>query len=453
MRTQWSSRRVFLLATIGGAVGIGNLWRFPYIAGDNGGAAFVLIYALCVLVLGVPLLCAELTLGRLGRRNPVDTIKALSTAASHRWPWMIIGWLSIVTPATAIATYGVVAGWTVDYAVNTAFSGGEIPDGMLASAAFESLIADPRRMVISFTVFVATTAWIVSGGIHNGLERAINIMMPAFFLLLLVLLAYSVATGSVAQAAEFLFRPDFSQIDGHVFLMALGQAFFSLGIGIGAVMVYGAYLPAETSIPNSAAVVATSDTLISIIGGMIIFPLVFEYGLDAGQGPGLVFVSLPIAFGIMPFGAFVGALFFALLAITALTTSIALLEPGVSWAADRFRIDRGAAARRLGALIWLGGCAIILSLSRFSDWKPLSFVPRFSDMGLFDLIDFLISAVFLPTCGLLIALFAGWTMSTHAMRGALAFDNVHFFSAWRWLCRYVAPVFVIALVLAHVLEL
>lgn len=436
----WSSKKVFLLATIGSAVGLGNFWRFPFITGENGGSAFVIVYVLCVITLGVPLLIAELMIGRLGGRNPVRTMRILTEGVRAGAIWRAIGWISIVTPMLAVTAYGVVAGWAFDYAYTMATGVHEGANGQSSQTKLDLLLDSPSRMYVSFTLFIAVATLVAAGGLKKGIEHAINVTMPALFLLTIVLLAYSALTADFGSGLKFMFEPDFSKLNMTVVLIALGQAFFSLSIGMGATLAYGSYLGPDVSIPRSAAIVATVDTLLAIAAGLIVFPLVFANHLEVAQGPGLVFVTLPIAFGQMAGGQFFGTLFFLLFAITGLTTAFALLEPAVAWLADRSRLSRRGAAITLGAASWGAGLFIVLSFNRLGHVRPLSFIPYFGEKGIFGVIDFLVSNILLPSCGLLLALFAGWMLPRAAVRSGFGPRDERLFVAWRFLSRYVAPV-------------
>ena len=313
---QWSSRRAFLLAAIGSAVGLGNIWRFPYITGVSGGGAFVLVYCLCIAIIGVPLLMAEIAIGRRGGRSPVGSMRKLSDEEGASHFWTSIGWQAVLAPTVGLMYYSVVAGWTLDYALAAlmgAFEGISDADG--AGAVFAELTGSPGRMMISHAFFILLTVFIVAAGVKNGLERATKYLMPVLLVILLVLVGYTALTADFVGGLRFLFTPDFGKLTPTIVLMAIGQAFFSVNVAVGAFITYGAYVPKHISIPRVAVVIAIADTAVALLVGLVIFPLVFSYGLEPGEGPGLVFVTLPIAFGQMPAGAFFGALFFALMAI------------------------------------------------------------------------------------------------------------------------------------------
>ena len=300
----WSSRLAFVLAVTGSAVGIGNIWKFPYLAGENGGGAFVLVYLLCVFLIGLPVLMSEVLIGRRGRRNPVATMALLGEeeGSSKNWRWL--GALGVVAGIFILSYYSVVAGWTLAYAPKAMLGQFEGATAAEVSQLFSDFTGDWRRVAVAHTVFMAITVFVIARGVERGLEQAVRFMVPALLTLMVVLLGYSVTSGSLGQAVEFMFTPDFQALGWDGALVALGQAFFSLSIGMGAIMAYGAYLPEETSISNAATTVVVADSGIAILAGLMIFPIVFANGLNPAEGPGLVFNTLPVAFGQMPFGVF-----------------------------------------------------------------------------------------------------------------------------------------------------
>gem|GEM_PF-62338 len=339
-RGLWSSRWVFFLAATGSAVGLGNIWKFPYVTGQNGGGAFVLVYLACILLIGIPLLMAEVMIGRRGRANPDGAVARLAREAGASSRWRVVGWLGGLTGFLILSFYLVVAGWALAY-VPATFSGGFTGvSGEASGALFGALLADPLRLVVCATLVLAATMLIVGFGVRGGLERSLRFLMPGLFVLMLVLVVYAAIEGEFAQALQFLFVPDFSELTAQSVLVALGHAFFTLSLGCGAMMVYGSYLPEGTSIAKTSILVALADTAVALLAGLAIFPLVFGNALEPGAGPGLIFVTLPIAFGQMPLGQVVGGLFFVMLVIAALTSAISLSEPSIAWLTERFRISR-----------------------------------------------------------------------------------------------------------------
>jgi len=435
----WSSRSSFLLAAVGAAVGLGNIWRFPYIAGQNGGGAFVLVYVGFVLLLGIPIITAELAMGRRGHQSPVVTMSNLARQEGRHQGWQLIGWLSILIPLLGLMYYSVVAGWAIDYVFQSAFGSFRGLDGDRSGAFFGELLASPWRMFFWHTMYIGLTVFVVAKGVKKGLERSVKIMMPALFVILLFMVGYAIFTGDFRAGLGFLFTPDFSKLTVPIVLMAMGQALFSLAIGVGAMMTYGAYLPKAVSLPFAATVIGVVDTLVAILAGLAIFPLVLGYGLNPGEGPGLIFVTLPVAFGQMPGGSMVGSLFFVLLTFAALTSSIGMLEPVVSWLEEHRGFKRPMMAILAGLLAWLVGLAVALSFNLWGHFRPLGMFSFFANKTIFDCMDFFVANVFMPINAFLIAVFAGWMMSRPSTLDEIGLKDGALFGYWRFILRYAAP--------------
>lgn len=449
---KWSSRRAFLLAAIGSAIGLGNVWRFPYITGVNGGGAFVLIYCACILVIAMPLLIAEIAIGRRGGESPVRSMQILCEQEGASKFWHSLGWQAIIAPTIGLMYYSIIAGWTLDYAVaniSGAFAG---VDAETSSDKFSSLIGNPVRLMFWHGLFIALTVAIVARGIRKGLEKAISYLMPCLFIILLLLLAYTAVTADFNGAARFMFKPDFSKVTADVVLMAIGQAFFSVNVAVGALITYGAYMPKHISIPRVAGVIALADTGVALMMGLIIFPLVISYGLVPGEGPGLVFVTLPIAFGQMPAGLVFGTLFFVLMSVAALTSTLGMLEPVVSFLEEKRRFTRPQTAIAMGIIIWLCGLPALLSFNLLSAFKPLDQFALFEGKTIFDLMDFFIANIVIPVGGLLIALFAGWVMTGDSIMDELNWsEKPALYLFWRILVRFVAPIAIISIFAVNLL--
>ena len=433
---QWSSRWAFIMAATGSAVGLGNIWRFPYITGEYGGGAFVLMYLACVLLVGIPIMMAEVMLGRRGRQSPINTMDSLSKEEGLNPAWRYLGWMGVVAGFLILSFYSVVAGWTLEYIFH-ASSGSFLTatDGEIGET-FDSLLRDPGQLLAMHTLFMALTVVIVAMGVKSGLERAVKFLMPALFILLLILVGYAMSTDGFQEGLYYLFYPDWSKLSGEGFLAALGQAFFSLSLGMGAIMVYGSYLPDDASIGHTTVSIALADTLVAIMAGLAIFPLVFAYGLEAGSGPGLIFVTLPIAFGQMPYGQVFGTVFFVLLLFAAWTSAISLMEPAVAWVVEKFNRSRAQAAIFMGLLIWVVGFGTVLSFNELSEFK-------FWRGTLFDNLDYLTLNILLPLGGLGIIVFASWVMCQNSSADELGHDAGMSYQLWRFLARYIAPVGVI----------
>jgi len=436
----WSSRFAFVLAVTGSAVGLGNIWKFPYVAGQNGGGAFVLVYLGCVALIGLPIMMSEILLGRRGRRNPVETMRILGDEEANQPAWALVGFTGMIAGFIILSFYSTIAGWTMAYTVKAATGTFVGQDAAMLGAEFGAFIANPIATGFWHTLFMAVTIVLVGLGVEEGIERAVRFMVPALVVLLLILLAYAVTTGQFAAGAAFLFEPDFSKITGTVVLAAMGQAFFTLSVGMGAVMAYGAYLPQDASIPGTALAVAAADTSIALLSGLVIFPIVFANGLDPAEGPGLIFQTLPLAFGQMPAGSFFGVLFFICLGFAALTSAISLMEPAVAWMVESFGLTRPTAALRVGGIIWALGLLTVLSFNYLADFK-------FGRGTIFDNLDFLSVNVLLPVGGLFLTVFAGWVMCQNSTADELDPSVGPMYRIWRLLTRYVAPVAVVLVLL------
>ena len=430
---QWSSRWAFILAATGSAVGLGNIWRFPYITGEHGGGAFVLVYIACIIGLGVPILMSEVMLGRRGRQSPINTMQTLAEEEGTSPYWQYLGWMGVLAGFLILSFYSVVGGWTMAYLVRAlagAFNGVTATD---TTNIFNELVEDPERLLAWHTLFIVLTTMIVARGVQHGLEKAVRFLMPALFLLLLVMVGYSLSTAAFPQAVSYLFTPDFSNLQTDDFLVALGQAFFSLSLGMGAIMIYGSYLPDRESIPRTAITIAFMDSLVAILAGLAIFPLVFTYGLEPGQGTGLIFQTLPIAFGQMPYGILFGSLFFVLLMFAAWTSSISLLEPAVAWLAENRGMKRVNAAMIAGTIAWVLGIGSLLSFNVIADNKLFG-------MTFFELMEYLTTNIMLPLGGLLTAVFAAWIMRRSSSMDELGMGAGLGYRLWQFAARYLAPV-------------
>ena len=318
---QWSSRFTFILAASAAAVGLGNIWKFPYLTGQNGGGFFVLIYLCCVLIMGIPLMMAEIALGRCGRRNPAGSFKAVATDNHTKPRWRWVGMLCIIAGALILSYYCVIAGWSVAYFLKAAWGKFNHIDAEQAGSMFQQLMHNPWQLLLWHTLIVITTVYVIAKGLEKGIERAVKYLFPSLVILLAVLIGYGMTTGYFHQAFVFLFDPDLSEIKTETILIAMGQAFFSLSIANGSIMMYGAYVPRNVSITSAAIAISLADTGIALAAGLAIFPIVFANGLSPSAGPGLIFESLPIAFGNMPFGYTLGGLFFLMLVFAAFTST------------------------------------------------------------------------------------------------------------------------------------
>ena len=337
---EWSSRWAFVLAATGSAVGLGNIWKFPYITGENGGGAFVLVYLISIGLIGIPIMMAEVMLGRRGRLSPINTMRKLAKAGGHSRHWQWLGWAGVLTGFLILSYYSVIAGWALSYTTRAALGEFTGADAGVIKNMFTDFISSPLALLGWHTLFMVMTMFIVSRGVRGGLEKAVKLLMPALFILLVLLVGYAVNTGAFARGVEFLFYPDFGSIGWNGILIAMGHAFFTLSLGMGSIMVYGSYLPKNISIAKTTFLIAGADTLVALMAGLVIFPIVFANELHAGSGPGLIFQTLPIAFGQMWGGLFFGTLFFILLVFAAWTSAISLIEPAVAWLVENHNMTR-----------------------------------------------------------------------------------------------------------------
>lgn len=432
----WSSKLAFVLAVTGSAVGLGNIWKFPYITGEYGGGAFVLVYLVAVFAVGLPIMTSEILLGRRGRRNPIATMRILGKeeGSTHHWQWL--GAIGVLAGFLILSFYSVIAGWILSYMAKTitgTFSGAS---PMQISALFAATSADWLGTTAWHTVFMVMTVVVVALGVQHGLERAVRILMPLLMLLLMALVVFSYLKGDFQRGWDFMFQPNFQALTSEGVLVALGQAFFTLSIGMGTVMAYGAYLPEGAPITSSAMTVVLADTLIAIMAGLVIFPIMFANGLDPASGPGLVFEALPLAFGQMPGGVFFGTLFFLLVAFAAWTSSIGLIEPAVAWIVETFYRPRTEASILVGVAAWLLGLGTVFS---FSIWKD----KLFWQGTVFDNLEYVSTNILLPLGGLLITVFAGWVLCRNSSSEELGIGSGLLYRGWRLMARFVAPIAVV----------
>lgn len=425
----WGSRFGFIMASVGSAVGLGNFWRFPYTAGQNGGGAFIIIYLLCVLLIALPLLMAEYSMGRKSGMSAVEGVQSLARAESKSQNWGIVTWIGSLTAFFILSFYVVISAWLLAYVIQAI--GGDL-NGTTAAESGQNFLntighgEDPMAskwyMLMLLGLFIAANVFVVGRGVKGGLERAATILMPLFFVMVLVVVGFSLANGDVARTVAFIFEPKWEDVGFKTFLAALGQAFFSIGVGVGLMITYGAYLDQKTNIPRSSAIIAGSDTFVALIAGFAIFPIVFAAGLNEGAGPSLFFVSMPVAFEAIPGGSIFAIVFFSLALFAAFTSSISLMEVGVSWLEERQGVTRVGAASGVGFVLFMVGAAYIFSLEYL------------------DFMDFMTEGLLLPLGGLLAAIFAGWILSRDMLVSELGEGTV--MNVWRFLIRWFVPPFI-----------
>ncbi len=436
----WIGKWTFILAATGSAVGLGNIWGFPYKAGTNGGGAFVLIYLLCILMIGIPIMISEIIIGRRSGNSPINAMKKTAIASNSSSVWQFVGWSGITAGILILSFYSVIAGICMNYIFISAFSSGEIS----STDQFSDVISSPLNLIFWHTLFMFLTALIVSAGVKDGIGRMVKILMPMLGFLMIFMVIYSMINGNFSQAMSFLFAPDFSSITSETLLQAMGQAFFSLSLGMGSIMAYGAYMPRDQKVINTSFTVGSLDTLIAMLAGLAIFPIIFAFNLEPNSGPGLVFISMLSAFNQMQFGQIIGPLFFMLLSIAALSSSISLLEPGVAYLAEEDILSRKRSAQVISIFIWILGIGSAFSFNIWSDFKLIS------DKNFLDSMDFIANQILLPLGGMLIAIFVGWFMKINFIRDELGATSKIVFVLWRFFIRFIAPVCVASIFLSQI---
>lgn len=439
---QWSSRLMFIIAAAGAAVGLGNIWKFPYIMGQHGGSAFMLLYLGCILLIGIPVLIAEVMIGRRGRQSPGLSVKALAVEAKVNTMWQFAGWLGLIGGFLILSFYSVIAGWAFAYVPKAATGSFEGLSAEGTGQLFGAFSTDFWSLLGWASLVIVLTCLVVAKGVKDGLERVIRWMMPALYLLLIALAVYAGTTGDFAKAAEFMFTPDFSKITVGGVLIALGHAFFTLSLASGVMMTYGAYVPAKVSIVRTSLWIALADTSVALLAAMVIYPLVFAYQLDAGQGPGLIFVTLPIAFGQMPAGILVGTLFFVMLVFAAFSSTIAMIESVVAWLVQSKGLSRARACLLSGIVLWLLSLITVCSFAGVEATQvQFNFVGK-EVRSWFDIIDHLTSGILLPLGGLAVAIFAGWKLPPAISKDELNTTPLTY-SIWLFCIRWLTPIAVL----------
>ena len=418
----WGSRFGFIMAAVGSSVGLGNFWRFPYTAGENGGGAFILIYLACVALVGLPLIMAEYAMGRKSGMSAIEGVQSLARAEGKSQSWGVATWIGSLTAFFILTFYMVISVWLIAFVLQAPTGKFEGMTAASSGANFEATIGNTWYILGLLALFLAANVAVVGHGVKAGLERVATILMPAFFVMLLVVVGFAIKNGDTAAAASFIFEPKWADVSFKTFLSALGQAFFSIGVGVGLMMTYGAYLSSDTNIPRSSAIVVGADTTVALIAGFAIFPIVFAAGMDPAGGPGLFFVSMPVAFGAIPGGSLFATVFFALALFAAFTSSISLMEVGVSWFEERQGVTRMGAAMGIGFVLFMIGAAYVFSLEYL------------------DFVDFMTEGLLLPLGGLLVAVFAGWIVSREMLTSELGEGNI--MNIWRFLIRWFVPPFI-----------
>ena len=426
----WGSRFGFIMAAVGSSVGLGNFWRFPYTAGENGGGAFIVVYLLCVLLIGLPVLMAEYGIGRKSGMSAVEGVESLARAESKSQNWGAVGWVGTITATFILSFYMVISAWLLAFVIQALKGSFAGMDAVASGTNFNNVIGQGEHALASkwyilllLGLFIGGNIIIVGRGVKGGIEKAASILMPAFFAMLVVIVGFALVQGDAAKTVAFLFQPKWGDVGFKTFLEAIGQAFFSIGVGAALMVTYGAYLDRGTHIPRASVIIAGSDTFVALIAGFAIFPIVFAAGLDPAGGPSLFFVSMPVAFGgLGAVGSVMAVLFFSLALFAAFTSSISLMEVSVSWLEERQGVTRLGAAMGVGFMLWLVGAAYVFSLEYL------------------DFMDFITGNILLPLGGLLLAVFAGWVLSRDMLTSELGEANI--MNVWRFLMRWFVPAFV-----------
>ncbi|HPV88646.1 MAG TPA: sodium-dependent transporter [Bacteroidales bacterium] len=443
-RDEFSGFFGVLVAAVGSAVGLGNLWRFPYLVGQNGGAAFILIYLAFVMIICLPIIISEFIIGRRSRAN---TVKAFQILAPNT-PWSIIGVVGVLASFCIMAFYTVVGGWTLDYLFRSLIHLFSKPDISSLESQFTNLVTSPVRPILWTVVFMIFNAFIVMSGVKKGIEKYSKIMMPVLFLMIVILMIQSFTLPGAAKGVEFLVKPDFSKINTQVVLAALGQAFFSLSLGMGCMITYGSYIPSRENLSKLSFTTAISDTLFAILAGLAIMPAVFAFGISPQEGPGLVFIVLPRIFAQIPLGNLFAVIFFIILFIAAITSVISLLEVITAYVTERLKMKRTIAVLLISLMVTV--CASFSSLSQ-GVLKEVKLFGR----TIFDFFDHLSANILLPLGGLFIVLFVGWYMKKSQVYDEFTNQGTlkgTLFGAFYFIIRYVAPVAIAAVFLDLILR-
>lgn len=481
----WKHRWTFVLAATGSAVGLGNIWKFPYITGENGGGAFVLVYLACILCVGVPVMMAEALIGRKGRMSPINSMKLISKESNSFFGFKLVGWMGALAGFIILSFYTVIAGWALIYVVKLGSGVFTNASSEVAGKEFGGLLSNPWLLLVLHSLFTIMVGLVSARGVHKGLESSSRLLMPLLFIMLVVLFGYSLSQPGFGEAFSFMFNFDFDRLTANSVIIALGHSFFTLSLGMGAIMAYGSYMPREESLSKTVITVASFDTLIALISGLIIFSIVFTNGLEPSAGPGLLFQTIPLAFGSLPFGSLFGVIFFLLIVIAAWSSAFSISEPVVAWAVEK-GFSRLKATIIVCGLTWLLGIGSLLSFNEWGNYQSFVSVDKFelvettdengdistqktnieshfylyADVSelkkqypaeegeievsikgktFFDLLDFITANIMLPLGGLLIALFVGWSMKPSTVTKEAQIKSQLVFNLWRVMTRFISP--------------
>lgn len=444
-REQWSSMLVFVLATTGAAVGLGNIWKFPYMVGTNGGSAFVILYLVCVALIAMPVMIAELIMGKRARANPVNSLAKLAKEAKTSSHWIGLGWMGAFTLLLAFSFYSVIASWGIAYMIYAASGTFVHASSQHINQVWGHFISNPKTMLFWDTLFIVITMLIVVRGVSKGLEKASIIMMPGLLILLVFLAGYGLANGDAVRTWHYLFDFKISAITPAIVVSAMGHAFFSLAVGACCILVYGSYLPKKSKWSGTLFYIVIIDVLVALLSGLAIFPLVFAYHLSLTSGPGLMFEALPNAFASMEYGRIIAFLFFVLLAFAALSSSISFAEPLVILFTERYRFSRLKGSLIVGSFCWILSIGSVLSFNVWHNDK------LFGQWNFFAVVTDLTTNFLLPIGGLLIAIFAGWIMLKKSTQEEFEQESNWLYVTWRFLVRYITPIGIVVILVSPLL--
>ena len=444
------------MAAVGSAVGLGSIWKFPYMTGDSGGSAFVIVFIISIALIGFPVLVTEWLIGRRGQSNPAASFRKAAIANNTSPAWSALGYFGILAAFMILSFYSVIGGWSLNYTAKAGLNAFAGMNGDATGKIFEGMLANPMEMTLWHTAFMGLTALIVAGGVSAGIEKASKILMPALAIILLFIVGYNAINMDFAKGAAFLFNFDYARMQevgvGKVLMAALGHAFFCLSLGMAIMVSYGSYLNEEVDLLATARTVIIWDIIFSLAAGLAIFPILFSNHLDPAAGPGLVFVTLPIAFGQMSFGLVVGTLFFLLLTFAALTSSISILEPIVEFLEEKTPMSRKVCTLVGAVATWALGILALLSFNKLSELTIFTIHKNGKDIpqGIFDALDYTTSKLMLPLIGLGTIVLIGWFMNQESIKKELGLDGIKW-TIWQVVVKFIAPIGIIAVFLTELL--
>ena len=449
----WSSGYKFILATIGAAIGLANIWRFPYVTGTSGGSTFVLTYIAVSLLFVMPIIIAELVIGRYSGQSMIGSMRKAATDHGASPRWSLVGYLGLSAMTLIQFFYFVIAGWVLYYFFLSVSAGFSDIDAQSSLQIFDALKQNPYALVICQTSLIVITGFIIARGVRRGVEKSVSWLMPVLFISLILFVFYGIYLGTIKEAALFLFSFDYKKLNFEVIQLAMGQAFFSIGAGAGFIMTYGAYLKKDVSIPKSALIIITADVGAALLAGLAVYSIVFAFRMPVDSGPGLIFVALPVAFGQMQFGPVFGVMFFGALLAAVIPTLISGYEQVVCWLIELNIGSRAKVSVLLGFLVWLGGLPAILSFNHWSGIHLFDHVPLLKGKNIFELYETVAVVLLLPICGLAIAVFCGWLIPDKTCQGELGAGNGTVYVLWKFSLKFVAPLCMLIILFSNIINI